>query len=115
MATLPTEAGLLIEIKDFIKEDSTDKNVETLILSLKGAAEEYIKSSGVNKDAVDYNNKLYKLAVMMLVGHWYDNRGIVVVGTITKEMEISFNSIIVQLRTIKPPVTPILTGTEVVY
>lgn len=108
MAVLPTEAELLIEIKDFIKEDSNDTNVDTLIKTLKSAAEEFIKSSGVNNDAVDYNNKLYKLAVMMLVGHWYDNRGIVVVGTITKEIEISFNSIVIQLRNIKPTATGVI-------
>ena len=94
-----TEEQLLNEIKEFIKEDSDDPKILATVKSLKCAAEQYIKNAGV-KDSVSYDNALYKLIVQMLVSHWYENRNILVIGSISKEMEISFKSIILQLRNV---------------
>lgn len=102
--TLTPEEQLLSEIKEFITDDSDDPKTIALIKSLKVAAEEYVKGSGVNNSTINYENSLYKLAIMMLISHWYENRNIVAVGTITKEMEISFKSIVIQLRNIKADV-----------
>lgn len=98
---LTPEEQLLLDIKEFIIDDSDDPQTLILIKTLKSAAEEYIKGLGVNSTSINYENSLYKLAVMMLISHWYENRSIVAVGTITKEMEISFKSIVIQLRNIK--------------
>ncbi len=101
---LTPEEKLLLDIKEFIADDSDDLQTLMLIRTLKSAAEEFIKGLGVNSSSINYENSLYKLAVMMLISHWYENRNIVAVGTITKEMEISFKSIVIQLRNIKSTV-----------
>ena len=38
--------------------------------------------------------QLAKQAIHMLVGHWYDNRETVITGTISKEIELSYRSIL---------------------
>lgn len=85
------------EIKDFLKIENSDE--DSFITSLQSAAEEYCKNAGVPKMT---DSKLYDLSIKMLVGHWYENRNIVAVGTITKVMEFSLNNILVQLRYSKP-------------
>lgn len=62
---------LFEEVKNYIRVDydEDDDNITTFILS----AETFLKSHGVKKD---YENKLYKIAIFMLVSIWYDNRGL---------------------------------------
>lgn len=59
----------LNELKEFLRVDSTDEDI--LIAGLQKAAEEYLINAGVN---IDYSKELYKLAIKVLVNHWYDNR-----------------------------------------
>jgi hypothetical protein len=49
-------------------------------------------NAGVNKD---YTKELYKLAIKLLVGHWYSNRDIV--GKADK-LAFSLDSMILQLK-----------------
>lgn len=83
----------LEELKLYLRVDSEDEN--SLISELQLGAEEYLLNAGVNKD---YTKKLYKLAVKLLVNHWYDNRDSVLIGSISKSMEFSLASIITQLK-----------------
>lgn len=87
----------LKEIKDFLKIDTSEE--ENFIGSLQSAAEEYCKNAGVQPMS---DSKLYDLAIKMLVSHWYENRNVVAVGTITKIMEFSLNNILTQLRYSQP-------------
>jgi len=83
----------LDELKLFCRVDGTDE--DTLISGLQLGAEEYLLNAGVNKD---YTKELYKLAIKLLVNHWYDNRDSVLIGSISKSMEFSLASIIAQLK-----------------
>lgn len=70
-------------------------DADDVVLSLCiGAAEEYLANAGV----IDDGSSLYELAVYMLAGHWYENRGLVVVGTVTAEIELSMRSVLHQLK-----------------
>lgn len=60
------------ELKLYLKIDSVDEDV--LLKILIESAEEKLLEAGIKKD---YERALYKLAVLMLVAHWYTNRGIV--------------------------------------
>lgn len=92
-----------IKVKNYLKEylkveDDEDDGI--IMLQMK-AAFAYLKNAGikvevVKKDADSY--ELYKLVVFMLVAHWYENRGSVIVGSISKELEHSLTSIIIQLK-----------------
>ena len=81
------------EIKLFLRIDDNSEN--TLIESFKSAAEEYLENAGVIED---YSKELYKLAIKLLVSHWYENRDSVLVGSISKKLEYSLNSILIQLQ-----------------
>jgi uncharacterized phage protein (predicted DNA packaging) len=81
---------LLDEVKEYLRIDGTDENVE--IQGLINAAEAYLTNAGVIKDET---NELYKLAVKMLVVNWYENR-----QPIGKADKLAFglDSIITQLK-----------------
>ena len=80
---------MLQEIKEYMRidEDYEDLLIQTLITS----AETYLSNAGA---MADYENSLYKLAVKMLVLHWYENRE--VIGD-AKKLSYSLDSIITQL------------------
>lgn len=82
----------LEELKLFLRLDGSDD--DTLIQSLELAAVEYLTNAGVNKD---YTKALYKLAIKLLVGHWYENRSIV-----ASDNNVAFNldTMITQLKSI---------------
>lgn len=80
----------LEDIKQFLRVDGSED--DTLIQGFQLAAEEYLSNAGVNKD---YTKELYKLAIKLLVGHWFDNRA--VVGTNAK-LSFSLETIITQLK-----------------
>lgn len=80
----------LDDLKLFLRIDGADEDI--LIQSLQLAAEEYMGNAGVNKD---YSRELYKLAIKMLVGHWYENRS--VIGKADK-LNFSLDTIITQLK-----------------
>lgn len=80
----------IYEIKEFLIIEHEDDDL--LLESLKLAAEEYLDNAGVRKD---YTKELYKLAIKMLINHWYGNREIV--GE-AKELSFSLKSIIIQLN-----------------
>lgn len=83
----------LSEIKEYIRVDYDDD--DELLEELKGAAEEYLINAGIE---VNYKSRLYKLAIKMLVIHWYENRETVLIGSLSKSIEYSLAAILKQLR-----------------
>lgn len=60
------------EVKLFLRIDSDEEDV--FIQSLVLASEAYLTNAGVK---VMYNNELYRLAIMLLTSHFYENRDII--------------------------------------
>ncbi len=83
----------ITEIKNYLRIDGIEE--DTLLTGLQLAAEKYLYNSGVGKD---YTNELYKLAIMLLVSHWYENRETEKVGTTVSKLNFSLESIITQLK-----------------
>lgn len=83
----------LKDIKEFVRVDFEEDDI--LLQTLIYAAEEYLLNAGIEKD---YSKNLYKLAISLLVKHWYDNRDSVVIGSVTKKLEFSLNAILTQLK-----------------
>ena len=83
---------MLEEIKNYMKID--EDYDDNLINSLIEAANIYMVNAGVK----NFENDLYKLAIKMLVLHWYENRDIVLIGSISKNLEFTMKNIITQLQ-----------------
>jgi uncharacterized phage protein (predicted DNA packaging) len=83
----------LEEVKPFLRIDGDEE--DNVISPLILAAEAYIKIA--TRPDVDTSNELYKIAVKLLISHWYENREAVVVGSISKSLEFSLQSILIQL------------------
>ncbi len=83
---------MLEEIKNYMRID--DNYDDSLINSLIESANIYLLNAGVK----NFENDLYKLAIKMLVLHWYENREIVLVGSISKNLEFTMQNIITQLQ-----------------
>lgn len=97
---------LLIELKDYLRIDGDDENA-SLSLFLQSAIS-FLENAGVKKptdpfgkvDDVDIHSQ-YRLAIMMLTTHWYENR--LVINPITvkvAQIPIPFGleSMILQLK-----------------
>lgn len=80
----------LEELKNWLRVD--DDYDDVTITGLQLAAEQYLNNAGVVKD---YTNELYKLAINLLVTHWFENRE--PTGKADK-LEFSLSSIIAQLK-----------------
>lgn len=83
----------LEELKLFLRIDGEEEDY--LIEGLKIGAEEYLTNVGINKD---YNKELYKLAIKILVTHWYENRAVETVGKNVSKIAFGLDTIIVQLK-----------------
>jgi uncharacterized phage protein (predicted DNA packaging) len=82
---------MLDEVKAYLRIDGTEDDI--LLGSLIAAAESYIKNAtGID---VDESNDLHKLAVSLLVVHWYENRQ--TVGNLNK-IAFSLDSILMQIE-----------------
>lgn len=73
-----------------------DWQAGTAQLCLDGARE-YLTNAGVPTPTETAPSGLYDLAVLMLSMHWYDNRGVVTIGTVGEELQCGLQSIIWQL------------------
>jgi len=62
--------ALLYEVKQYLRvdDDADDNQIQALI----DASSAYLTNAGISPKKAD--KPLYRLAQMMLVGHWYDNR-----------------------------------------
>jgi uncharacterized phage protein (predicted DNA packaging) len=62
--------ALIDDVKQYIRvDDDTD---DAQIIALIQASSAYLTNAGIGEEKAE--KPLYKLAQMMLVGHWYDNR-----------------------------------------
>lgn len=83
----------LEDLKLFLKID--DYEEDTLIEALQLSAEEYLTNAGINKD---YTKELYKLAIKILVSHWYENRAIETIGKNVSKIAFGLDTILIQLK-----------------
>lgn len=83
----------LDELKEYLRIDGDDENA--LLERLVHAAENYLTNAGIKPN---YCSDLYKLAITMLVSHWYENRIIEHSGRYTAKISFGFDTIITQLR-----------------
>lgn len=83
----------LLELKQYLRIDHDEDDM--LLQNFQEMAQEYIKNS---IGTVNIENKLYKFAEALLVGHWYENREISRIGNNSYNIPHSYESIIQQLR-----------------
>ena len=83
----------LEELKLFLRIDGEEE--DSLIEGLKSGAEEYLTNAGINKD---YSKDLYKLAIKILISHWYENRVVETVGKNVSKISLGLDTIILQLK-----------------
>lgn len=78
----------------YYTEESYQPKMAAMCLS---AAKEYLKNAGVVEP--EGESALYELACYMLAMHWYDNRGVTVIGTVKDaEIALGLQSIIHQIK-----------------
>lgn len=77
----------------YFAEDTYQPEIAAMCLS---AAKEYLKNADVH--APESVSALYDMACYMLAMHWYDNRGVVTIGTVQGEIALGVQSIIHQLK-----------------
>lgn len=97
------------EAKSFLKFEDMPPEIENDVRIMLSSAYGFLKNGGVDYELINASSDQetidqVKLAVQMLVTHWFDNRSAVAIGTITKEMEFSLDSIIGQLKWWAPSV-----------
>lgn len=83
----------LEELKLFLRIDGEEEDL--FIEGLQIAAEEYLTNAGIKKD---YTKELYKLAIKILISHWYENRAVETVGKNVSKIAFGLDTIIVQLK-----------------
>ncbi len=83
----------LEELKLFLRVDGEEE--DKLIEGLQIGAEEYLTNAGIAKD---YKKELYKLAIRILVSHWYENRTVETVGKNVSKIAFGLDVIITQLK-----------------
>lgn len=83
----------LEELKLFLRIDGEEEDL--LIEGLQFAAEEYLTNAGIK---MDYTKELYKLAIKILISHWYENRHVENVGKNVRKIAFGLDTIIVQLK-----------------
>ena len=83
----------LDDLKLFLRID--DYEEDNLIQGLQLSAEEYLTNIGIKKD---YSKELYKLAIKILVSHWYESRSVETVGKNVSKIAFGLDTIIIQLK-----------------
>lgn len=83
----------LEELKLFLRVDGNEE--DSLIKSLQAAAEEYLTDAGIMEN---YNKEKYKLAVKILVNHWYENRAVETIGKNVSKVAFGLDTILIQLK-----------------
>lgn len=89
----------LEEIKNFCRIDEADEQEEKEIEEiLKPSAEAYLEGAITNKSLLTYTNPQYRLAVLLLINHYYNNRDILTIGTVVEETPKTLQAILMQLQ-----------------
>ncbi len=83
---------LLEHVKQYLRIDGDhDDNMLGLLID---SAKEYLSNAGVKEQ----DSTLYRLAVTMLVTHWYEHREQSIDGRTSRVIEMGLQTIILQLR-----------------
>lgn len=83
----------LEDLKLFLRIDGEEE--DSSIEGLQIAAEEYLTNAGIKKD---YTKELYKLAIKILISHWYENRAVETVGKNVSKIAFGLDTILIQLK-----------------
>lgn len=89
-----TEPVTLERVKTHLRvvDDSEDEYIAALITAAREYAEKYQNRVFVSSDPdteVEAPGELEKSAMLLLIGHWYENRESVHIGNIVTEMPLS--------------------------
>lgn len=86
----------LEEVKTYcrIDGDADDAQLRDVLIP---AAIAYVKNAVEKKDLTE-DNRVYKMALLVLINHWYNNRDIVNEGSLA-EMPQLFRNLMMQLQT----------------
>lgn len=87
---------MLEQVKNYLRLDG--KRDDEMIEFLIDSAKEYLSNAGVKEKRHKDSNQ-YKLAIIMLVTHWYENRE-QVIGTVSSAISLGLQSIILQLKAV---------------
>ena len=92
------------DLKLYLRVDSDDLDHEIEVM--QQAAEQYLENAGVSTNA---ENKLVDICTKILVAHWFENRGTVMIGNTTNELDYTLDNIITQLKftTGSPPISEV--------
>lgn len=63
----------LEEIKTYLKIDGEHEDM--LLIDLQSIAESYLEEAGIKSN---YSKPTYRLCVLMLITHYYSNRGVII-------------------------------------
>lgn len=89
----------LEEIKNFCRIDEADSQEEHEITAiLKPSAEAYLEGAVTNKTLLTYTNPQYRLAILLLINHYYNNRDIITIGQSVEETPKTLQAILIQLQ-----------------
>lgn len=83
---------MLEHVKEYLRIDGDhDDNMLGLLID---SAKKYLSNAGVKES----DEELYKLAITMLVTHWYENRLQSIDGRTSRVIEMGLQTIILQLK-----------------
>lgn len=83
---------MLEHVKEYLRIDGDyDDPMLSLLID---SAKEYLSNAGVKEQ----ENNLYKLAITMLVTHWYENRNQETDARTKKVLDLGLQTIILQLK-----------------
>jgi hypothetical protein len=90
----------MAEITQYLKADHVIEGDDEymLILSMSAAGEDYFRISTGKVFEDGKAPELVKLGLKMLLTHWYENRGTVVIGTISAEIDFSLKNILFKTK-----------------
>lgn len=84
-------------VKNYIRVDTDDALVMKEITTLYNAAKALVMQKtgkAFEEESAEPKFELYRLAIWMMVSHWYENRTPVVMGTIATEIPYSAEMLI---------------------
>jgi uncharacterized phage protein (predicted DNA packaging) len=87
---------LLNETKEYLRIEADYTEEDPFLSNLILAAKEYVKNA--TSVVVDDSNGLHRLAIYILISHWYENREAVNMGSVSKNLEFSLKSILLQIE-----------------
>lgn len=85
------------EIKEYCRIDGSDSDDEINKILLP-AAKLYIENAVDNKEALTEDNPTYRLVLLLLINHWYNNRDVTEPRQIPERANALFHPLLMQLQ-----------------